>query len=115
MLTQKALHLIAKGSASQSLGGLVDPVPGKEKGVPARCCAFCVPFILPLCFAVSVAFCSPAKSLTLSGLLENPLVAKSSSPTIQANCTKVGVVIHWAMALGVLDLLGLICAKHPRM
>ena len=37
---------------------------------------------------VSVAFCSPAKSLPFSGLMENPLVGKSSSPNIQEKCTK---------------------------
>ena len=35
---------------------------------------------------VSVAFCSPAKSLTFSGLMETPLVGEKFK--IQANCTK---------------------------
>ena len=41
----------------------------------------------------AVAFCSPAKSLTFSGLrkiMENPLVGKNQSPNIQAKCTSEG-------------------------
>ena len=36
----------------------------------------------------SVAFSPAAKSLTFSGLMENPLVVKKKSPNIQAKCTK---------------------------
>ena len=40
--------------------------------------------------AASVAFCSPAKSLTFSGLLENPLLG---NPNIQAKCTKAALML----------------------
>ena len=38
---------------------------------------------------ISVAFCSPAKSLTFSGLVENPLVGKKLKSSKPSKCTKV--------------------------